>query len=86
MRITSKYHGTCKACGKPFSAGSTIEWTKDGGGKHINCANAPAATPTAKPNAKRPAPTKHCWECGCTFTYADCKKNGGDWSDSYCGC
>lgn len=35
---------------------------------------------------KRKAETKTCWECGCTFTYADAKRNGGDWSDSYCGC
>jgi len=29
---------------------------------------------------------KRCWECGCTFTYADARRNGGDWQDSYCGC
>lgn len=27
-----------------------------------------------------------CWECGCEFTYADCKRNDGDWGDNYCGC
>lgn len=32
------------------------------------------------------AHTKRCWECGCAFTHADAKRNGGDWSDSYCGC
>ena len=30
--------------------------------------------------------TKRCWECGGSFTYSDAKRNGGDWSDSYCGC
>lgn len=30
--------------------------------------------------------TKLCWECGCRFTYADAKRGGGDWQDSYCGC
>ncbi len=30
--------------------------------------------------------TKRCWECGCTFTYADCKRGGGDWGEGYCGC
>lgn len=30
--------------------------------------------------------TKQCWECGGTFTYAECKRNGGDWNDDYCGC
>ena len=30
--------------------------------------------------------TKRCWECGCAFTYAECKRNDGDWQDGYCGC
>lgn len=30
--------------------------------------------------------TKRCWECGCSFTYADARANDGDWSSSYCGC
>lgn len=29
---------------------------------------------------------RQCWECGGMFTYADAKRNGGDWSESYCGC
>lgn len=32
------------------------------------------------------APTKRCWECGCSFTYGQAKANDGDWQDSYCGC
>lgn len=32
------------------------------------------------------ADTKQCWECGRSFTYHDARSNGGDWSDSYCGC
>lgn len=32
------------------------------------------------------APTKRCWECGCEFTFAQAKRNDGDWRDSYCGC
>ena len=32
------------------------------------------------------AQTKQCWECGGTFTYADCRRQGGDWQDGYCGC
>ena len=32
------------------------------------------------------SPTKRCWECGCEFTFAQAKKNGGEWRDSYCGC
>lgn len=35
----------------------------------------------------RPAgPAKRCWECGRTFGYSECKRNHGDWSNSYCGC
>lgn len=30
--------------------------------------------------------TQTCWECGCEFTYAQCKRDGGDWEQSYCGC
>ena len=30
--------------------------------------------------------TQTCWECGCQFTYSQCKRGGGDWKDSYCGC
>lgn len=25
-------------------------------------------------------------ECGRMFTYSDAKRDGGDWSDGYCGC
>ncbi len=35
---------------------------------------------------KMPAEKRVCWECGGTFTYAQCKANDGDWSDNYCGC
>lgn len=35
-----------------------------------------------------PLETRTCWECGCTFTYAECRRNGGDWNENggYCGC
>lgn len=32
------------------------------------------------------SPTKRCWECGKEFTFAQAKRNDGDWRDSYCGC
>jgi hypothetical protein len=41
---------------------------------------------STKPTRTGPAPTKRCWECGCSFTYAQAKRSGGDWRDSYCGC
>lgn len=30
--------------------------------------------------------TRICWECGRRFTYAECKRYGGEWRDNYCGC
>lgn len=36
--------------------------------------------------ARERAEKKQCWECGREFTYAECKTQDGDWSDSYCGC
>ncbi len=41
-----------------------------------------------QPNSRRTfsGATKECWECGCKFTWADSKTNGGDWSEGYCGC
>jgi hypothetical protein len=53
-----------------------------------------AAAPAKKPrnpyyNWREPTakgPTKVCWECGRVFTYAECKRNDGDWNESYCGC
>lgn len=41
---------------------------------------------TRKPAVTSTTPTKRCWECGCSFTYADAKCGGGDWGESYCGC
>ena len=36
--------------------------------------------------SQHPASSKVCWECGRRFTWADAKRYGGDWSESYCGC
>ena len=49
MSITAKYPGTCKACGKPFAAGTQIEWQKGEGSRHLNCNGAAAAAPAAAP-------------------------------------
>lgn len=46
----------------------------------------PAAGSGGGSARRGPAATKRCWECGCAFTYADAKANGGDWGESYCGC
>ena len=39
MTMTAKYNGTCRTCGKSITKGEKIEWTKDGGAKHISCAS-----------------------------------------------
>ncbi len=44
------------------------------------------AAPPQSESARANAETKQCWECGCNFTYRDCKQSDGEWSDSYCGC
>lgn len=40
--------------------------------------------PTPKPEPEK----RRCWECGREFTYAECKRDGGDWNENggYCGC
>lgn len=45
-----------------------------------------ASAPVSQRRSFSGGQTKRCWECGCSFTYGDAKRNGGDWSDSYCGC
>jgi len=42
----------------------------------------PAFPVKARPGAE----TRQCWECGCSFTWADAQNQGGDWNDCYCGC
>ena len=88
MTITAKYSGTCRKCGGHFEAGTPINWVKDQGSEHVTCPAQPAAAPIiSRSSSARPAAqTKRCWECGGTFTYADAKRNDGDWQDSYCGC
>lgn len=29
---------------------------------------------------------RRCWECGRLFSELECRSQGGDWNDSYCGC
>ena len=36
--------------------------------------------------AQSSGPRKKCWECGRSFTPSDARRNGGEWSDGYCGC
>lgn len=42
------------------------------------------ATPAGSGNSN--GEMKQCWECGCSFTRADARRNGGDWQEGHCGC
>ena len=44
------------------------------------------AAPPQSAAARTRAPKRDSYSCGCQFTYAEAQRNGGDWSDSYCGC
>ena len=85
MTITAKYAGKCKACGGQINEGDKIEWTKEDGARHVGCKAGTNRVANARVGYAS-YQTKRCWECGCNFTYADCKANDGDWSESYCGC
>jgi hypothetical protein len=46
MTMTSKFNGSCKACGGYIKAGEVITWTREAGAKHISldaCAKATAS-------------------------------------------
>ncbi len=30
--------------------------------------------------------TQFCYTCGRTFTFAECRQDGGDWQEGWCGC
>jgi hypothetical protein len=82
MTITARYPGRCRNCGGFIAPGTKVICEKGKGVAHVAC---PAGRP-AQPATRRKPETKVCWECGGIFTFADCKRNGGDWYDSYCGC
>jgi len=44
------------------------------------------APPPQSEAAYAKAEKKTCWECGVPFSYRECKQNGGEWSNDYCGC
>ena len=37
MTILSKFHGSCRACGKPIRQGEEIDYTKETGARHLAC-------------------------------------------------
>lgn len=52
--ITSRFTGTCKACGASFPAGTIIQWSRAAGARHADLAVCEAARIA---QANRPAPT-----------------------------
>jgi hypothetical protein len=51
--VISKYNGRCKGCGKAYTEGTDIYWTKEDGGWHWECRDSGAATPEAHALADR---------------------------------
>ena len=44
VEMLAKWAGKCKVCGRVILPGSSMDWTKDGGAKHVtdvDCAAAP---------------------------------------------
>lgn len=41
VKLTSKYPGWCKGCGKAYSSGDVIYWRKDHGATHLKCGTKP---------------------------------------------
>jgi hypothetical protein len=37
MTITAKFAGVCKKCGGKIAVGEKIEWSREGGARHVNC-------------------------------------------------
>ena len=60
-------------------------FTRDG--DKLTCPDC-GRTGQIQPKPEYKPETKRCWECGMEFTYAECKRNGGDWNENggYCGC
>jgi hypothetical protein len=62
MKITSKYDGRCRVCGKHIAAGTQIEWERGAGARHLNCSdeqrpplNSPPPQQTLRPDTDIPA-------------------------------
>lgn len=53
MTIISKYNGYCKKCGGKITAGEKIEWSREGGSRHLECQAKAAAKREADPNEIR---------------------------------
>lgn len=85
MVMAAKYPGKCRKCGGQIYVGDQIEWSKEDGARHATKCPAESQTINTKPK-RSSGPTRRCWECGCRFTYSECKQRDGDWQDNYCGC
>ena len=79
--------GCYKHTGKAFATRSWQEEFYAGVAAYIETLDRSTLVAVA-PAAVAPAEKKTCWECGCKFTYAQCRSNDGDWNQNggYCGC
>lgn len=55
-QITAKFAGRCACCGRAIAAGTTIEWSRSGGARHIACGTASSAR---APKRRASAPKRH---------------------------
>lgn len=58
MTITSKYDGVCKRCGGKIRRGEQIEWTRDGGARHLECPAEPEAAAGGRPRERSGPPAE----------------------------
>jgi len=79
--------GCYKHTGKAFGTRSWKEEFYAGVAAYIETIDRSTLAAVA-PAPVKTAETKTCWECGCAFTYAQCRRNDGDWNENggYCGC
>lgn len=88
MKMQARFPGVCAVCGHLVAVGDAIDFTPStkaaGGRAETRCVSCFGKPVSAAAHAH--TETRRCWECGCTFTRTDARRNGGDWADSYCGC
>ena len=60
VKMASKFAGKCRTCGRAILPGSAMDWTKEGGARHLSaeeCAAAPMTVPPVvlrRPQDERP--------------------------------
>ncbi len=70
MAMPAKYAGTCKACGRGFAAGTSIDWTKATGSRHAVCPTSAAPATANVDTTAAPFEIAERWE-PCKRTFLD---------------